>query len=211
MPRRALVDQNPLEYPLSPLRLSLSLVTDLTHQDVGPSSGVIFNIINCNIPYAYFLVVFLDALSAMAVKHSFFTESQMPALFETAWRNPGQAMGQAMGQGQGLGQEQGLGQGLGQGQRQGERSPVQFPGVPSPDQSSPQEDSSSDPLFPQGIGVNLLIDTPFRIRDRDSSTVFVYQIMDFPKAPPWIPPVIALIIYIVTCIQSLEKRRKHTE
>ncbi|MCL1791807.1 MAG: hypothetical protein FWG40_10790 [Peptococcaceae bacterium] len=182
MPRRELVNQDPPEYPLSPFRLSLSLVTDLTHQDVGPSSGVIFNIINGDIPYAYFVVVFLDVLSVMAVKRSFFAESQMPTLFETAWRNSEQVIE--------LG---GIGAGA------------------SSSQNLLSPESLSDPLFPQGIGVNLLIDTPFRVRGRDSSTVFVYQIMDFPKAPPWIPPVIALIIYIVTCIQSIEKRRNPTE
>ena len=182
MPRRELVGQGS-EYPLSPLRLSLSMVTDLTHQDVGPSSGVIFNVINCEAPYAYFLVVFLDFLSALAVKRSFLVDSPMPMLFESAWRNPGQ----------------------------GYRSPMRFSEAALFEEPS-SEEPSSDPLFPQGVGINLLIDAPFRIRGRESSTVFVCQIMDFPKAPPWIPPVIALIIYIVTCIQSIKKeRRKLTE
>ncbi|MCL1918416.1 MAG: hypothetical protein FWG14_08895 [Peptococcaceae bacterium] len=174
-----------LEYPLSPFTLALSFAASITHLRIGPSTGIFIPLISNSWPFAYVAVILLDIFAALAVKRSLIIEGQIPAPFEFAWRNPDQEY------------ILGAPRIAGQSASAPEATPSDNPGSDNPVSDNPPPDG---PLFPPGISINLVLDTPLRTRRSDSSAVFIYQIIDFPKVPCWLLIVATFIIYSISHI-----------
>jgi hypothetical protein len=171
---------------LSVFKLGLGFGGLLTCRSTGPAVNILVPIIINKIPFAFLSVIFLDFLSALAVKRSFLAEAQNPELFETAWRasllSP-KAQAAA-------------------------RSESPLHSMLSPDNGQHQKTAalSEDTLFPPGIDMFIFLATPFHTRNSQSSAIFVYQLIDLPKAPSWILPVASLIIYIIEHVKYVSNK-----
>ena len=187
-----------LEYPLSPFTLAMSFAGNLTHLPIGPSTGIFIPIISNSWPFSYVAVILLDIFAALAVRRDWVISGQIPTLFETAWRNPEQEA-YLLGT-----------------QRipQPNLSPSATP-APAPNDSisngstqdpATENPTDKDPLFPPGVSINLVLDTPLHTNNHESSAVFIYQVTDFPNVPSWLLPIVSFIIYSISHILWRNKK-----
>jgi hypothetical protein len=175
--------QEESQFPSSRFMIALGFGGDLTYLPLGPSVQMIIPLVVKNRPFAYLAVVFIDIILAIAVKPSLSMNSQYPTPFETAWRHSlHNSQGQYMPD---------------------QHMPVQnvsFIGgnssAPSADEATAEQAAMRDPLFPPGIGISLLLETPFPFRSMESSTIFWVMLVDLAKAPIWLVLVASAIIHI---------------
>lgn len=167
---------NPNIDALSPFMFGIRIAGSLTPQDLGPSTGLVIPLFRNRMPFAFLSVVLLDFLAALAVKRSMITDAHMPDPFEAAWRNPQQSSFFAA-------------------------RPISQQNAPANEVSAPANGASIEPLFfqrpDQGLSLTVVLEAPLDSRHTESSAVFTFLLMECPRIPAFILPIVALTIYVV--------------
>lgn len=173
-----------------PLITSLLISESLFPDPDSPAATLIIPLVRIRIPYAYFLIVALDLITALLVKWYYGpTYSLLAPQYASALPDI-ESLRQIYGRPTG--------------QQTFERQETEQQGVE-------QQAAVSTPLLPVGMAFNISFSSPFYEPNSKVSTLFTLELKKIRNIPGYLLPVATLLLYIILRPLFLNKQNQNQD